>query len=404
MSASAPLQLLIFRHQDDYDVTPYENAVLRAFQGGKEAREYLATGEDLGIQLEVFSTVPPEPATGALDVFCHTVVVVLIDRALLGKSDNLLWEWLGECWTYTDQSDGRHAMLAVAMDERVGRDFSDRRPELESLQLLQVHDLGERSIRPAMLALRVLHECRLRVASALPGTPDQRSGNLRLFISHAKMDGLPLAHSLKHQIKALGWLEDFYDVDDLPPGRNWQRELERGVGSSLIIMLRTEGYDGRYWCKQEVLWADEYASPAVLVEARTNLNHPASVLPFDRVPSVRIPDGNLLRILFLAVRESLRFLHFSRRVEEMKRSGVLPTPIELRIFSTPPSMAALLRACRSLANSAEPAGTPRLILYPDPPLRVGFYEAASALVDAYAPPGTRLVTPNTLTAMSGAKS
>jgi hypothetical protein len=128
------------------------------------------------------------------------------------------------------------------------------------------------------------------------------------------------------------------------------------------------------------------------------------VLPFDRVPTVRIPDGNLHRILFLALRESLRFLHFSRRVEEMKRSGVLPTPIELRIFSTPPSMAALLRACRSLVDSAEPAGTPRLILYPDPPLRVGLYEAASALVDTYAPPGTRLVTPNTLTAMSGAKS
>lgn len=78
-------------------------------------------------------------------------------------------------------------------------------------------------------------------------------------------------------------------------------------------MLRTEVYEGRYWCKQEVLWADEYATPAVLVEARTGLDHPAGGLPFDRVPSVRIPDGNLLRILFLALREGLRFLLFMRR-------------------------------------------------------------------------------------------
>jgi hypothetical protein len=228
-------------------------------------------------------------------------------------------------------------------------------------------------------------------------------GHLRLFISHAKIDGLPLAHALKHQIEVLGWLEDFYDVDDLPAGRNWQRELERGVGSSLLIMLRTEVYDGRHWCKQEVLWADEYATPAVLVEARTGLNHPAGMLPFDRVPTVRIPDGNLLRILFLALREGLRFLLFSRRVEEMKRNGTLPTPLELRVFSFPPSMSALLRACRSLTDSPEPAATPRLILYPDPPLRAGLYEAAQALVSTYGPAGTRLVTPNALAATSGAR-
>jgi hypothetical protein len=130
-------------------------------------------------------------------------------------------------------------------------------------------------------------------------------------------------------------------VDDLPAGCDWQRELERGVGSSLIVMLRTEGYDGRPWCQQKVLWADEYATPAVLVDARTGLNHPASVLPFDRVPTVRIPDGNLVRILFLAIREGLRFLHFMRRVEQMKQSGSLPSPVELRVFSFAPSMSAL---------------------------------------------------------------
>jgi hypothetical protein len=293
-------------------------------------------------------------------------------------------------------------MLVVAMEEREGRAFIAKRPELEPLQLLQSHSLGEFAIRPAMLALRILHECRVLLATALPTTNGHRPGYLRLFISHAKMDGLPLAHALKHHIESAGWLEGFYDVDDLPAGRNWQRELERGVGSSLIIMLRTEAYDGRHWCRQEVLWADEYATPAVLVDARTNLNHPGNILPFERVPTVRIPDGNLLRILFLALREGLRFLHFARRVEEMKRSGTVPDPAELRVFSFPPSMSALLRACRSLTDSAVLATTPRWILYPDPPLRSGLYEAAQTLVQSYAPAGTRLLTPNTLAATGGA--
>jgi hypothetical protein len=403
MAATAPLQILLFLHPDDLDVVRYEDAVVCALQGGKEAGEYLATGDDLGIQLEVFADAPSRTAPEVFGAFCHTLAIVFIDRALLDKTTTSFWDWLVHCWQYVDASDGQHALLAVAMDERIGHAFIKKRAELESLQLLQTYGLGEFAIRPAMLALRVLHECRVLLANALPTIGGQKPGFLRLFISHAKMDGLPLAHALKHQIEALDWLEDFYDADDLPSGRNWQRELERGVGSSLIIMLRTEGYDGRHWCKQEVLWADEYATPAVLVEARTNLNHPAGILPFERVPTVRIPDGNLLRILFLALREGLRFVYFSRRVEEMKKNGTLPTPLDLRVFSFQPSMSALLRACHSLTESKEPSTTPRLILYPDPPLRAGLSEAAHALVAAYAPRGTLLATPNTLAATSGAK-
>jgi hypothetical protein len=402
MPAAAPLQILMFRHPDDAEVARYENAVVRAFQGGKEAGEYLATGEDLGIQLELFSDTPPQPAPETLDAFCHTLVVIFADQALLSRSEATLWDWLVSCWKHTDVSNGRHLMLVVAMDERAGRAFIARRRELEPIQLLQTHSLGEHAIRPAMLALRILHECRVLLATALPNADGHRPGYLRLFISHAKVDGLPLAHALKHQIEATRWLEKFYDVDDLPAGLNWQRELERGVGSSLIIMLRTEAFDGRHWCRQEVLWADEYATPAVLVDARTNLNHPAGILPFERLPTVRIPDGNLLRILFLALREGLRFLHFARRVEEMKQSGTIAHATELRVFAFSPSMSAILRACRVLSESTAPTTTPRWILYPDPPLRSGLYEAAQALVETYAPARTRLLTPNTIAATGNA--
>ncbi len=401
MPSTAPLQIVLFRHPEDLDFVPYEEAILRAFQGGRDARGYLATGEDLGLQLESFAAAPARLPAETLDGFGHTLTVVLVDRALLDKGGDPLWDWIEGCWQHTNASSGRHAMLAVPMEERIGRAFSAKRPALASLQLLQAHDLGEHAIRPAMLSLRLLHQCRLLLAAALPVIFGKKPGHLRLFISHAKMDGLPLAHALKRQIEALAWLEDFYDADDLPPGCDWQLELEKGVGSSLIVMLRTEAYDGRPWCQQEVLWADEYATPAVLVDARTGLNHPAGTLPFERVPTVRIPDGNLVRILFLALREGLRFLHFMCRVEDMIKSGTLPNPVVYRVFSFQPSMAALLRACHELKKSMEPATTPRLILYPDPPFRAGSYEAAQALVKEYAPAGTRLVTPNTLAATKG---
>lgn len=400
MSPAAPLQILVFRHPLDKDTAPYEEHIVRALQGGKEAGGYLATGEDLGIQLEVFSAAPPATPKDVLDGFSHTFVLVFVDRELLDKGGDDVWRWLADCWKHISVSDERHGILVLPMDERVGDQFVTKTTSFQSVQLLQAHQLGEKAIRPAMLALRMLHECRLLLAKSIQPIAGRDAAHLRLFISHAKIDGLPLAHALKKQIEIVGWLQKFYDVDDLPAGADWKRELEKGVGSSLVIMLRTDVYDSRYWCQQEVYWADEYATPAVMVDARTGLNYPANVLPFDRVPTVRIPDGNLVRILFLALREGLRFLYFMRRVKEMQDDGELGTDVELRVFSFQPGMSALLRACRSLAASSNKSKN-RLILYPDPPLRSGLYEAALALVQTQAP-GTHLVTPNTLAAAGGA--
>src|SRR5690242_7997394 len=75
MPAASPLQILLFRHTEDPDVLPYEEAIIRAFQGGKETGGYLATGEDLGIQSQIFSEAPPPdcPVAKTLDSFCHTL-------------------------------------------------------------------------------------------------------------------------------------------------------------------------------------------------------------------------------------------------------------------------------------------------------------------------------------------
>lgn len=389
---SLPLQVLLFRHRLDLESATFEDSIVRAFQGGKEAGGYLATGEDLGIQLEVYSGRPLSSVQENLAGACHTLVIVIGDDHLRDAGSDL-WEWLDECWARIAASNGQHRMLAVPVTERHGQAFVSRQA-LESLQLLQVHTLGEPAARPARLALLALHQARLLLANVL-----QRGvalpGYLRLFISHAKIDGLPLAHALKHEIATMSWLEKFYDADDLPAGSDWQKGLEDGVGSSLLVMLRTDAYDSRPWCQREVLWAEEYAVPSVLVDARTVLGAAGGRLPFETAPWVRIPDGNLFRILFAAIREGLRFLLFARRVVAMKSRGDVPTSGTLVVFSSQPSMAALVRASSALASKG--ASTNAMIIYPDPPMRAGLYEAALAVVREYSP-GTHLVTPQTIAA------
>ncbi len=398
MPARQPLQVMIICRNGGDEAFGMRSAILAALRGEPIGGSYVPSAESLDIQVAVFTDVPHIDVVRAFGSFAHTLAVVLVDEHLTADKNPETWAWLSEAWTFVKGSQEAHGLFPVALDERAARDFGLKLPELSDLQLLAAGDLGERAIRPALLALRILHECRLLLAGGIAArTAD--TGKLRIFISHAKLDGLPLAQALKYQIEALRWLESFYDAKDLPAGKSWPQELEKGVRTSLIVMLRTEAYDGRYWCQQEVHWADEYAVPAVLVDARTALTHKAGLLPFDRIPTVRIPDGNLLRILFFALREDLRFLNFSRLVQEMQNAGELPPNAELRVFSYAPSMAALLKACQLLAKSTAGKDAPRIILYPDPPYRAGNYEAAQAMVKSVLP-DARLATPQTLAALA----
>src|SRR5260370_42629240 len=134
MPSSAPLQLLLFRHLEDSEVLPYEAAIIRAFQGGKEAGGYLATGEDLGIQLEVFSAAPELSASKVLESFSHTLTIVLLDRALLSVVDALC-KCLAECWLVTEGSNARHVVLIAPIDERNGKQVVAQHPTAATLRL-----------------------------------------------------------------------------------------------------------------------------------------------------------------------------------------------------------------------------------------------------------------------------
>jgi hypothetical protein len=217
--------------------------------------------------------------------------------------------------------------------------------------------LGEEAVRPATVALRALEKARAGLAQGL----GQRRENLKLFISHAKIDGLSLAESLNHAIRRISGLEKFYDAQHIESGSNWKKELQKGVESSVMVAVRTDRYEERSCCVQEVAWADSAGAPIVVVEARSELYHPPSGLGLEGCPWVRIPDGSLTRILYCALRENLRLLLIRRGVHALgpeiaKASVVLP-----RVPTWDSLDGALARL------PVEPIG-PTYIVYPDPML------------------------------------
>lgn len=345
----------------------------------------LAAAVPLEVEAKTFAAPPAGPAGDYLDAVLHTVVVALVDDDLL--ADTAWMTWFAQSLAYLG-TDDRHCILPVIWEK--ARGFWP----LTSLQYLAEKDLGEEAERVELLAMRVLQTA---IDTVARGRGERADRKLRLFVSHAKRDGLPLARSLNALLERnRGWLDRFYDAEDIKAGRDWKKQLEEAVASSVLLALRTDNYDHRTYCKAEVLWAEEHCAPMVFVDARGGLVHAASSLPFESAPCVRIPDGNLIRVLHAALRVMLRSEIFRRRVSELQNSGLLPPSPALQVIPVSPGMSAIARACELL--KAAPTTSPRTICYPDPKLGKGSLEAATALA---AQAGVQLVTPQQLLSTPG---
>jgi hypothetical protein len=124
----------------------------------------------------------------------------------------------------------------------------------------------------AVRALRTLQDLPHplgRSADELPDIP------IRLFISHAKKD-LPadpdaIAEGpVKAILATLVQLpvEGWYDSAKIPPGGRFPEEIEKGVlTSSALVVVLTDTWSTREWCRREVLEAKLAARPLVVVDA-----------------------------------------------------------------------------------------------------------------------------------------
>ena len=157
----------------------------------------------------------------------------------------------------------------------------------DDLQKNNEYAFGEYAERSAWFALYVLQACRHLLARAIfRSEVDKEKLKLKLFISHAKKDSLPLAHSLRSALKQKEYFSTWYDATDLDGVDDWRQAIKDGVNNSVVIVLRTEKYDTRPWCRQEFVWADQCAVPIVCVEARNSLEYAADILAAkSRTPS-----------------------------------------------------------------------------------------------------------------------
>ena len=276
--------------------------------------------------------VLPPPAA-ELEKALHTLVIVIVTDPLTRDDDCV--QRLEEIAAGVRAAGSPHDFVQLGWNEAALATLRSHRfaDALNRRQGRSLESLAEYALRPAYAAILALHRAH-RLVTQSAGTGGKAQA--RFFISHAKLDGLSLAHSMTHTIGRLDWLGTFYDARDIGPGDDWQQVLEDGVRDAMLLVLRTDIYDQRFWCRQEVMWAEHYDRPVLLVDARSQLFHRPSVLGFTGVPGVLIPDGNLVRVIAEALREWVRIGVLRRRYDEIAPPSS-PLAQRTELLSRPPT-------------------------------------------------------------------
>lgn len=149
---------------------------------------------------------------------------------------------------------------------------------------------------------------------------DMTQDKLKLFISHAKRDGLVVAENLRNSLRSKTKLDSFFDKNDIIEGVDFEKQIKENVKSSLLMVLDTDAYGTRQWCQKEILCAKKYGVPIVVVDMHSDVI--TRTFPYmGNVPSVRLNDDNLDSAINLLLRTGLRYEYQKNYLTRIVKEG-----------------------------------------------------------------------------------
>ena len=230
---------------------------------------------------------------------------------------------------------------AIPLDQRLaGVNFAPAWPEKGA-------DLRRFVLRWVLVEL-----CRLFAPTPTQGTQLP----VTLFLSHAKADLRTDPEVFAGLVAALNRctpIGTWIDCANIPLGSPFADAIETGVQNTAVVVLLTDTFSSRPWCRREVLLAKQHDRPLVVVDARTRLT--ARTFPYlGNTPLLRWRTDplstNAEAVIDLVLKETLRVLfaeHTLRQHPEAEGRSLLAHPPELVT-----------------------AGDKARLLYPDPPLGI----------------------------------
>ena len=324
------------------------------------------------------------PPPISIDAAQHTAIVVLVDPEMVIAEG---WDaYVAELWKQAGAAPERHRLFPVAFDDTAYQ----LSPQIGEVNFIRLQGHSPEA-GPGFLLNRLTNELgRLltqRPTLAAVESEELKSASppkMRLFISHAKLDGEKTAIVLRDYIHENLALDTFFDAIDIAAGFSFEDEINRGIDTAAFVVVHTDAYASRVWCQHEVIRAKRHGRPVVVIHAIEEGE--ARSFPYiGNVPTIRWRAEEPARVeavIGLVLREVLRTEYFQQHFDDLKK-----------LFGVPDTVRALPRApelLTCLALRAESEKVPYFV-YPDPPLAKQELDLLTELA-----PNLRLTTPTLL--------
>lgn len=184
----------------------------------------------------------------------------------------------------------------------------------------------------------------------LGGTKTEK---VSIFISHSKRDkdntGEKMAKEVRQFLYTDTKLSSFFDVYDILDGYQFDQQIKENVMESLILVLFTDTYSSREWCRIEALTAKENMKPMVVVSQLQEGSE--RLFPYiGNVPST-VFHGDWRPVINLLLRTAIDYIFESQLLVSLcdNHTTFLPYPPEAHSLS-------ILKDDKTI------------VFYPEPPL------------------------------------
>ncbi len=217
----------------------------------------------------------------------------------------------------------------------------------------------------------LLHDCARLMMNMQPIWMDDKTPKtpspVKLFLSHAKKDGLNTTQNFKTFIEKETKLDVFFDTVDVADGYDFEKQFEEQIKNSALVVFHTDEYSAREWCRIEVLIAKRNKCSIVVVHDIKNGEKRA--FPYlGNTPTIAMQNKeqeSFYEIVNLTLYQVLNNL-FQLEFLESMHNGYKQEGTEFISITSPPELFNYV----DILKKKNEDGKRLVIVYPEPPLGV----------------------------------
>ena len=355
----SPLNLFVIWHPDFARGKDYANYIYSQF-----CRDYqnpLSRGLGIPIFYRCVVLDNNKPLEIDFEEADRNAIIVLVDDEMFGS----------DTWTnYFKELANNEAKNKRIFPVALSKYAYDVAPEIKD-QFIGLQDIADpdekvefqkRCKRLHSALLNDLSRLLFNMNASTESLHDLVSPPVKLFISHAKLDGASIAMDFRNYIRSETKLNSFFDANDIADGYDFEKEIAGGIKNSVLVVFQTDAYSSREWCRIEIITAKRYKSPIVVVDA-IEVGEKRSFPYIGNAPSIRWRN-NFNDIIDLALLQMLNNLYKELILQKYIELFDLDKTYETAWLTSPPELFNFL----DIKKMKDQKNKRILVLYPDPPL------------------------------------